>query len=47
MSYVEGISRDQAILLPEVVDDYITDDNPVCFIDAFVNRFGDVVAYYA
>ena len=36
MSYVEGISRVQIMLLPEVIDDYITAENPVRFIDAFV-----------
>ena len=36
MCYVEGISRAQIMLLPEVIDDYITAENPVRFIDAFV-----------
>ncbi len=36
MSYVEGTSRSQIMLLPEVIDDYITAENPVRFIDAFV-----------
>lgn len=38
MHYQEGVTREQAILFPETVDDYITDDNPVQFIDAFVDR---------
>ena len=36
MSYVEGIARNQIILFPESIDDYIEKDNPVQFIDAFV-----------
>ena len=36
MSYVAGISRAQIMLLPEVIDDYITAENPVRFIDASV-----------
>lgn len=37
MGYVEGIDRTQVILFPEVIDDYIEDDNPVQFIEAFVD----------
>jgi transposase len=37
MSYVEGESREQRILFPEVLDDYISEDNVVRFIDAFVD----------
>jgi len=38
MSYIEGISRDQNVLFPEAIDDYITKENPVRFIDAFVDK---------
>ena len=38
MSYITGVSRDQVVLFPESIDDYITDDNPVRFIDAFVEH---------
>ena len=38
MGYIEGISREQIILFPEVIDDYIEEDNPVQFIDAFVDN---------
>lgn len=38
MGYIEGESRDQHVLFPEVIDDYITEDNPVRFIDAFVDN---------
>lgn len=36
MDYIRGASRNQVILFPETVEDYITADNPVRFIDAFV-----------
>lgn len=38
MGYIEGIDREQVILFPEVIDDYIEDENPVQFIDAFVDN---------
>lgn len=34
--FIEGIARDQVTLLPECLDDYVEDDNPVRVIDAFV-----------
>lgn len=37
MSYIEGESRCQSVLLPDLLDDYITEDNPVRFLDAFVD----------
>ncbi|MGC5799692.1 transposase [Sphingomonas sp. NFX23] len=37
MAYIEGHARNQALLLPASVDDYVAADNPVRFIDAFVN----------
>ena len=40
MSYVEGESREQRVLFPEVLDDYISEDNLVRFIDAFVDGLG-------
>jgi len=36
MNYVAGVSREQSLLFPEVIDDYITPENPVRFLDAFV-----------
>jgi transposase len=35
MDFIRGASRNQVILFPESVEDYITEDNPVRFIDAF------------
>jgi len=36
MKYIKGTDREQVILFPEVIDDYIAEENPVRFIDAFV-----------
>ena len=36
MAYIAGPDRSQAVLLPEVLDDYVGADNPVRFLDAFV-----------
>jgi transposase len=38
MAYIEGHARDQALLLPASVEDYVRADNPVRFIDAFVDE---------
>jgi transposase len=38
MSHIEGVSRSQTLLLPEAVDDYVGADNPVRFINAFVDE---------
>ena len=35
MDFIRGVTRNQVILFPETVEDYITEDNPVRFIDAF------------
>jgi len=37
MAYIMGEDRSQITLFPEAVDDYITSDNPVRVIEAFVN----------
>lgn len=41
MSYIEGESRNQSLLLPEILDDYVTQDNLVRFLDAFVDGLKD------
>ena len=38
MNYIAGSDRDEALLLPEVLDDYVRPENPVRFIDAFVGQ---------
>jgi transposase len=38
MGYVEGTNREQVILFPAVMDDYVSGENPVRFMEAFVSR---------
>ena len=38
MGYVEGVSREQVLMFPEVMDDYVSQENPVRFMDAWVAR---------
>ena len=38
MNYIAGSSREEALLFPEVIDDYIAAENAVRFIDAFVGQ---------
>ena len=35
--FVEGVDRRQTMLLPDQVDDYVTEENPVRAVDAFVD----------
>ena len=37
MTHISGFERSQLLLLPEAIDDYVAADNPVRFIDAFVD----------
>jgi hypothetical protein len=37
MSHLTGSGRAQMLLLPESLDDYVGQDNPVRFIEAFVD----------
>lgn len=36
MGYIEGEDRKQTVLFPEVLDDYISEENPVRFIEVFI-----------
>ena len=36
--FIEGEDRRQATLLPDSLEDYVTEDNPVRVIDAFINE---------
>ena len=36
--FVEGEDRRQATLLPDCLDDYVTDDNPVRVIEVFIDE---------
>src|ERR1700729_941230 len=47
MAHISGFERDQILLLPEAVDDYVGPDNPVRFIDAFVESLDLVKAGFA
>jgi transposase len=38
MGFIHGANRHEEILFPERLDDYITEENPVRFIDAFVDN---------
>jgi hypothetical protein len=38
MHHIQGCDRDQTLLLPNSVADYIGPDNPVRFIEAFVDQ---------
>jgi transposase len=38
MGFIYGAHRHEAILFPERLDDYIAEENPVRFIDAFVDH---------
>src|SRR5918997_5028043 len=37
MAHITGHDRSQTLLLPEALDDYVGPDNPVRFIDAFID----------
>lgn len=38
MPHIHGASREEVLLFPPSLDEYITDDNPVRFIDVFVDQ---------
>lgn len=37
MAYIKGTPREQILLFPDAIDDYIEEDNTARFIDAFVD----------
>lgn len=46
MRYIEGVNRKRRISFPEYIDDYITDNNQVRVIDAFVDSLDlDVLGF--
>ena len=47
MTHIIGHDRSQTLLLPEAVDDYVGPDNPVRFIDAFVDGLDLAAAGFA
>lgn len=38
MGYIEGEDRKQRLLFPEVLDDYIGEENAIRFIDVFIEK---------
>jgi transposase len=38
MAYINGVDRSQMVMFPEVLDDYVTEESVVRFIDAFVEK---------
>src|SRR5687768_5560130 len=38
MGYVEGTNREQVVLFPAVIDDYVSAENPVRIVEALVNQ---------
>jgi transposase len=47
MTHIAGHDRDQMLLLPKVIDDCVAADNPVRFIDAFVDGLDLALAGFA
>jgi len=47
MVHISGHDRSQTLLLPEALDDYVGPDNPVRFIDAFVDGLDLAAAGFA
>ncbi|MBB6218336.1 transposase [Anaerosolibacter carboniphilus] len=37
MAYIKGEDRNQVIMFPEYLDEYIAEENPVRVIDVFVD----------
>ena len=44
MGYIQGQSRSEMTLIPEYIEDYIGENNPVRVIDAFVDSLDLVQA---
>ena len=47
MAHISGHDRSQTLLFPEAIDDYVGPDNPVRFIDAFVDGLDLAAAGFA
>ena len=45
--FVEGQDRSQLILLPDCLDDYVGEDNPVLIVDAFIDELDLAVLGFA
>lgn len=38
MDFIQGEARKQYIMFPDLLDDYITEDNPTRVIDAYIEH---------
>jgi transposase len=38
MNHIEGVDRNQLTLMPDAIEDYVSEDHPVRFVDAFVDH---------
>jgi transposase len=38
MKHIEGIDRNQITLMPDAIEDFVSEENPVRFLDAFVDH---------
>ena len=47
MAYIEGHARDQMLLIPASIEDYISADNPVRFLEEFVDGLDLAAAGFA
>ena len=47
MTHITGHDRSQALLLPESLDDFVSPENPVRFIEAFVDGLDLAAAGFA
>src|SRR3954451_9314280 len=47
MAHLTGHDRSQTLLLPESLDDYVATENPVRFIEAFVDSLDLAAAAFA
>ena len=47
MAHITGHDRSQTMLLPELLDDFVGAENPVRFIEAFVDGLDPAAAGFA
>ncbi|MGI4807617.1 MAG: transposase, partial [Janthinobacterium lividum] len=47
MAYIEGHARDQMLLIPTSIEEYVAAENPVRFIEAFVDGLDLAAAGFA
>ena len=47
MDHIRGVAREQITLFPEAIEDYIRADNPVRFLDAYVDGLDTVALGFA